>query len=246
METWIGSIVHSGLPGAFGVLGALIAYAVASRLGLHNGLRLVLAVAGFAGLFVVTGGFIPQPHGESQRTDAAAEEKTAPPLWKYAGAATDATGASLAAFFKDALVELRGEPVVCVNFLYGVLHSRVPPQLSWRLERRFKKLTARVADEGQRAAEVRVDSATAAALGRLMVTRLRGFHGEARAREILSVMSDPANGLAEPRAVCDAAIAMYSAIADMPPSYGGKLMRYMLDKQTVAPARASAWARGPG
>src|SRR5688500_5666292 len=244
METWIGSIVHSGLPGALGVLGALIAYAVASRLGLHNGFRLVLAVAGFAGLFVASGGFLPRPQGESQLEDAAAEENTAPPLWKYAGAATDATGSALAGFFEDALVELRGDPVVCVNFLYGVLHSRVPPQLSWRLERRFKKLTARVAEEGQRSAKLRVDSVSAVELGRLMVTRLRASHGEGRAREILRVMSDPANGLSKPRDVCDAAIAVYSAIADMPPSEGGKLMRYLLDRQAVAPARANMWALG--
>src|SRR5688500_15679535 len=235
METWIGSIVHSGLPGAFGVLGALIAYAVASHLGLHNGFRLVLAVAGFAGLFVVSGGFVPRPQGESQLGDSAAEESTAPPLWKYAGAATDATGTALAGFFEDALVELRSDPVVRVNFLYGVLHSRVPPQLSWRLERRFRKLTARVAEEGQRPAEVRVDSVSAVALGRVMVTRLRLSHGEGRAREILRVMSDPANGLSRPREVCEAATAVYSTIASMPLSEGGPLMLSMLARQSVAP-----------
>jgi len=124
-----------------------------------------------------------------------------------------------------------------VNFLYGVLHSRVPPQLSWRLERRFKKLTARVAEEGQRSAKLRVDSVSAVELGRLMVTRLRASHGEARAREILTVMSNPANGLARPHDVCEAATAVYSTIASMPPSEGGPLMLYMLARQAVAPGR---------
>jgi hypothetical protein len=43
-------------------------------------------------------------------------------------------------------------------------------------------------------------------------------------------MSDPANGMSKPRQVCSAAIAVYSTIADMPRTRGGKLMRYMLDR----------------
>jgi hypothetical protein len=238
MQTWIESIVHGGLPGALGVLGALIAFAVAARFELRTGFRLVLAVAGFAALFVVTGGSIPRLQSKPQPRNTTVEENTAPPLWKYAGFATDSTGAALASFFEDALQELREDPVVCVNFLYSVLHSRVPPQLSWRLGRRFKKLTARVVEEGERAARPRVESSSAVASGRMMVTRLRASHGEDRAREILTVMSDPANGLSKPREVCEAAAAVYSTIANMPPSKGGPLMLHMLDRQAVAPARA--------
>ena len=239
MQTWIESIVHSGLPGAFGVLGALVAYAIAARLGLHNGFRFVLAVAGSAALFVVGGGATSRLQSESRPNDTTLEENAVPPLWKYAGFATDTTGAELARFFEDALGELRGDPVVCVNFLYSVLHSRIPPQLSWRLERRFRKLTKRVVEEGQRSADSPGDSSSAAALSRMMVTQLRASHGEARAREILAVMADPANGLAKPREVCDAATAMYAAIADMPASKGGKLMRHLVDRQAVAPGRAA-------
>jgi hypothetical protein len=72
-----------------------------------------------------------------------------------------------------------------------------------------------------------------------MVTRLRASHGERRAREILAVMSDPANGLSKPREVCEAATAVYSTIADMPPAQGGTLMLYMLARQAVAPARGA-------
>src|SRR5688572_28207840 len=100
MQTWIESIIHSGLPGALGVLGALIAYAVAARLGLHNGFRFLLAIAGFAGLFLVGGGSAPRPQRESQPNDTTDEENTVPPLWKYAGGATDITGAALASFFE--------------------------------------------------------------------------------------------------------------------------------------------------
>ena len=99
-------------------------------------------------------------------------------------------------------------------------------------------MTARVVDEGQRSAQPRVDSLSAVALRGLMVTRLREAHGERRAREILTVMSDPANGLSKPRAVCDAATAMYAAIADLPVSKGGRLMRHLIDWQAVAPGRA--------
>ncbi|HJR66138.1 MAG TPA: hypothetical protein VJ802_06890 [Gemmatimonadaceae bacterium] len=235
MQTWIESIVHSGLPGAFGVLGALVAYAIAARLGLHNGFRFVLAVGGFAALFVVGGGATSRLHSESRPDDTTVADKAVPPLWKYAGFATDTAGAELARFFEDALRELRGDPVVCVNFLYSVVHSRIPPQLSWRLERRFKKLRKRVVEEGQRAADSPGDSSSAVALSKMMVTRLRASHGESRAREILTVMADPANGLAKPREVCDAATAMYAAIADMPPPHGGKLMRHLVDRQAVAP-----------
>jgi hypothetical protein len=246
MDIWIDSIVRSahGLPMALGVLGALIAYAVAARLGLRNGFRLVLAVAGFAALFVVgdyagfparVGAFLDSLSDGA--SDEEVRENAAPPLWKYGGVATDSTGAALAGFFEDALRELRGEPVVCVSFLYSVLHSRVPPQLSRRLETRFQKLTARVVEEGRRSPNSRVDSLSAVRVGRVMVTRLRESHGERRAREILTVMADPANGLSKPREVCEAATAVYSTMADMPPSKGGTLMRYMLDRQAVAPAR---------
>ena len=241
MQTWVESIIHSGVPGAIGVVGALIAYAVAARLELRRGFRLVLAVAGFVALFLVAGGSTPRLQGESRPQNTTAEENTVPPLWKYAGVATDTTGAALASFFEDALRELRGEPVVCVNFLYSVLHSRVPPQLSWRLKRRFQKLTVRVVEEGERSARPRVDSSSAVALGRMMVTRLRASHGEGRAREILTVMSEPANGLLKPREVCEAATAVYSTIADMPLSKGGTLMLYLLARQTVAPARGAVF-----
>jgi hypothetical protein len=244
MHTWIESVVHAAkaMPVAFGVLGALIPYAVASRLGLHNGVRLVLAAAGFATLFMVGGASTTRATVraliDSERDSASDAERIAPPLWKYAGVATDTTGAALASFLEDALRELRGDSVVCVNFLYGVLHSRVPSQLSPGLHTRFQELIARVADEAQLSPQPRVDSLSAVTLGRMMVTRLEDAHGQRRAREIVTVMSDPANGLAKPRAVCDAASAMYTAIADMPPSTGGKLMRPVLDRQAVAPARA--------
>jgi hypothetical protein len=244
METWIESFVRSanGLPMAAGVLGALIAYAVAARLGLHNGFRLGLSVISFAALFVVGGGFLPRPRalldGLAEGSSEADERKnTPPPLWKYAGFATDATGTDLASFFEDALRELQGDPVACVNFLYSVVHSRIPTQLSIGLEIRFQQLTARVAREGGRSAQRRPDSLSAVALNEMMVRQLRASHGERRARQVLTIMSDPANGLSKPREVCEAATAVYSAIADMPPSKGGALMRYMLDKQTIAPAR---------
>ena len=128
--------------------------------------------------------------------------------------------------------------MVCVNFLYSVLHSRVPPQLSWRLERRFKKLATRVAEQGQRSARPPVDSSRALGLSRMMVARLRASHGEDRAREILAVMFDPANGLSKPREVCEASTAVYSTIADMPLAQAGTLMLHMLARQVVAPARA--------
>lgn len=290
MQTWIDSIAQSanGMPMAFGVLGALIAYAVTSRLGLHNGARLILAVVGFAGLFVL-GGSRPGRRTRAEVRNAIIEEAmfsrpefrdieqkdsgfrsrvrafldslpdsasledvrgtvvewtaenapAPPPLWKYGGVATDSTGAALASFFEAALRELRGDSVVCVNFLYGVLHSRVPPQLSSGLETRFEELTARAAEEGRQSPQPRVDSLAAVTLGRMMVTRLRESHGQRRTREILTVMSDPRNGLTRPSAVCDAATAVYATIAGMPPSKGGKLMRHMLDRQAVAPARAS-------
>jgi hypothetical protein len=239
MQTFIESIVQtaSAMPLAFAVLGALLAYAIAARLGLRQGFRLAVAFAGFGALFIACDGYAPRLTSDSTPTDETGEPAP-PPLWKYAGVATDTTGAALATFFEDALRELHAEPVRCVNFLYGVLHSRVPPQLSRRLEKRFEKLTARVVDEGQRSAQPRVDSLSAVALRGLMVTRLREAHGERRAQEILTVMSDPANGLSKPRAVCDAATAMYAAIADLPVSKGGKLMRHLLDRQAVAPGRA--------
>jgi hypothetical protein len=242
MQTFIESIVQgaSAMAMGFAVLGALIAYAVAAHLELREGFRLAIAVAGFVALFAVGAGYTPRLTGDSTSADETAETAP-PPLWKYAGVATDTTGAALATFFEDALRELQAEPVRCVNFLYGVLHSRVPPQLSRRLENRFEKLTARVVEEGRRSAQPRVDSLSAVALRRLMVARLRESHGEGRAREILTVMSDPANGLSRPRAVCEAATAMYSTIADMPPSEGGTLMRYMIDRQVVAPARGAVW-----
>ena len=244
METWIESIVRSanGIPMAAGVLGALIAYAVAARLGLHNGVRVGLSVVSFAALFVVGGGFIPRPRalldGLSDGANEGDERKnTPPPLWKHAGFATDATGADLASFFNDALRELHEDPVVCVSFLYSVVHSRIPTQLSIGLEIRFQQLTARVAREGGRSAQSRPDSLSAVALNEMMVRQLRQSHGERRTREILTIMSDPANGLSKPRQVCEAATAVYSTIAAMPPSKGGPLMRYMLDRQAVAPAR---------
>lgn len=287
MQTWIDSIVHSGMPMAFGVLGALIAYALAVRLGLHGVVRLILAAGGFAGLFLLGSSRAGQRSQAQIRNtmiedamfsrpefrnmdekdpdfrarvrafldslpDSASLEQVRdkvvdwtaentpviPPLWKYAGVATDTTGVALASFFEEALRELQGDSVVCVNFLYGVLHSRVPPQLSGALDARFEELTARVADEGRRSPQPRVDSLSAVTLGRMMVARLRASHGERRAREILTVMADPRHGLSRPRAVCDAATAVYAAIADMGPSRGGKLMRHMLDRQVVAPARA--------
>lgn len=249
MQTWIDAIVHggNGMAMAFGVLGALIAYAITSRLGLHNGFRLVLAVTTFAVLLVL-GGSAPGQRtavrfrntriGEMFSRREPRDVPSSPPLWKYGGVASDTTGAAIASFLEDALRELRGDSVVCVNFLYSVLHSRVPLQLSIGLDIRFRKLTARVVEEGQRSPRPRVDSRSAVTLGRMMVTRLRESHGQRRAREILTVMSDPANGLSKPGAVCNAATAVYSTIADMPPSDGGKLMRHMLERQAVAPTRA--------
>ena len=238
METWIQSVVDSGMPMTFGVLGALIAYAIGARVGLRGSFRVALGIAAFAGLFVVTGGSTPRLRNQSRAENATGDEEAVPPLWKYAGVASDETGSDIAGFFEDALHDLRGDSVVCANFLYGVLHSRVPPELSLLLDIRFRKLAARVIDEGQRSPQPRMDTVSAVALGKLMAARLRQSHGERRAREILIVMSNPANGLAKPRAVCDAATAVYSAIADMPPSQGGKLMRHMIDKHAVAPARA--------
>ncbi len=239
MPNFLESIVQtaSAMPLAFAVLGALIAYAVAARLALREGFRVALAAAGFAALFMACVGDVPRLTSDSRTADEEGEAAP-PPLWKYAGAATDTTGAALATFFEDALRELQGEPVRCVSFLYSVVHSRVPSQLSRRLEKRFEKLTARVIEEGQRSATPRVDSASAVALRGLMVTRLRESHGERRAREILTVMSDPANGLSRPREVCVAATAMYAAMADLPPSTGGRLMRHLLDRQAVAPGKA--------
>ena len=237
MTTWIQSIVDSGMPMTFGVLGALIAYAIGARVGLRGSFRIALAIAAFAGLFVATGGSTPRLRNQS-RTEKATEEDAVPPLWKYAGVASDRTGSDIAGFFEDALRDLRGDSVVCANFLYGVLHSRVPPELSLLLDIRFRKLAARVIDEGQRSPQPRMDTVSAVALGKLMAARLRESHGERRARDILTVMSNPANGLAKPRAVCDAATAVYSAIADMPPSQGGKLKRHKIDTHAVAPARA--------
>ncbi len=239
MQTFVESIIQaaSAMPLAFAVLGALIAYAVAARLALREGFRLALAAAGFAALFIACVGDVPRLTSESTTADEKSE-MAPPPLWKYAGVATDTTGAALATFFVDALRELEREPVRCVNFLYGVLHSRVPPQLSRRLEKRFEKLTARVVEEGQRSAAPRVDSLSAVALRGMMATRLRESHGERRANAILTVMSDPANGLSRPREVCEAATAMYAAIADLPASRGGRLMRHLLDRQAVAPGKA--------
>ena len=238
MQNFLDSIVRtaSAMPLAFAVLGALIAYAVAARLELREGFRLALGVAGFAALFVLSAGYTSRLTSASAPADETAEPPP-PPLWKYAGVATDTTGAALASFFEDALSELQAEPVRCVNFLYGVLHSRVPPELSRRLEKRFEKLTARVVDEAQRSGTPRVDSLSAVALRGSMVSRLRESHGERRAREILTVMSDPASGLSKPREVCDAATAMYAAIADLPASKGGRLMRHLLDRQAVAPGK---------
>lgn len=162
MHNFLDSIVRSAsaMPLAFAVLGALVAYAVAARLELREGFRITLAVAGFAALFVVSAGYTPRLTRAGSPADETAEPAP-PPLWKYAGVATDTTGAALASFFEDALRELQAEPVLCVNFLYSVLHSRVPPQLSRRLEKRFEKLTARVVDEGRRTPTSRVDSLSA-------------------------------------------------------------------------------------
>lgn len=239
MTTWIQSIVDSGMPMTFGVLGALIAYAIGARVGLRGSFRVALGIAAFAGLFVLAGGSTPRLRSQSRPENATADESAVPPLWKYAGVASDRTGSDIAGFFEDALRDLRGDSVVCANFLYGVLHSRVPPELSLLLDIRFRKLAARVIEEGQRSPQLRVDSLSAVALGKSMAARLRESHGERRAREILTVMSNPANGLAKPRAVCDAATAVYSAIADMPPSQGGKLMRHMLDRHAIAPGGAA-------
>jgi hypothetical protein len=289
MEAWVELIARNGNVVAMlaGVLGALVAHALASRFELNNGFRLIVAGAAFAALFVAGRSALgqrsesrlrntliedamfsrPEFHALSEKdagfrtrvrafldslpdgaTVADVREKVVtwtreqitPPLRKYAAVAADTTGAALANFFEDALRELRKDPVACVSFLYGVLDSRMPPELSSDLERRFHELAARVAEEGRRSPQPRVDSTTAVAVGRLMFSRLRQAHGERRARELLTLMSNPANGRSKPRETCAAATAVYSTMADMPPSKGGKMMRYMLDKQPVAPGHGGA------
>jgi uncharacterized membrane protein YeaQ/YmgE (transglycosylase-associated protein family) len=288
MEMWVESIARNGNVVAIiaGIIGALIAHAVASWFELNNGFRLVAAATGFAALFVVGQSALGQrsesrlrntliedamfsrsefravaekdpgfrtrarafldslPDGETladvrEKVVNWTRENTTPPLWKYAGVAADTTGAALASFFEDALRELQGNPVACVDFLNGVLLSRLPSELSTGLETRFHELAARVAEEGRRSPQPRVDSLSALPLGKMMASRLRQAHGERRRREILALMSDPTNGRSKPREVCAAATAVYGAMADMPRSKGGKLMRYMLDRP-VAPAQGGA------
>jgi hypothetical protein len=280
-ETWAELLARNANVVAIiaGVVGALVAHAIASRFELNNGLRLVVAGAAFAALFVVgrsaagqrtesrlrntlienamfsrpefreiaekDSGFRARVRAflDSLPEDASVaavrekvvnwtrENATTPPLWRYAGVASDTTGAALASFFEDALRELQAEPSACVRFLDGVLFSRLPSELSSGFETRFQELAGRVTEEGRRSPQTRVDSISALPLGRMMTRRLWQSHGERRGREILMLMSDPATARSKPRELCAAATAVYSAIAGMPPPKGGKLMRYMLDRQ---------------
>lgn len=152
---------------------------------------------------------------------------TTPPLRQFAGVASDTTAHELAVFFADALRDLRGDSVACITFLFGILDSNLPPELSTELEARYYKLAARAAKEGRETPQLPIDSAAAIPLGKEMKSGLRRAHG-ARADGILKLMSNPANALSQPRQTCSAAIAVYSTMADMPRSSGGKLMRYML------------------
>ena len=155
---------------------------------------------------------------------------TTPPLRQFAGVASDTTAHELAVYFADALRDLRGDSVACVTFLFGVMDSNLPPELSTVLEGRYYKLAARAAKEGRETPQLPVDSVAAIPLGREMKLALRRTHG-ARAEGILKLMSNPANVLSQPRQMCAAAIAVYSTMADMPRSSGGKLMRYMLHRR---------------
>ena len=155
---------------------------------------------------------------------------TTPPLRQFAGVASDTTAHELAAYFAHALYELRGDSVACVTFLFGVMDSNLPPELSTELEGRYYELAARAAKEGRETPQLPVDSVAAIPLGREMKLALRRAHG-ARAEGILKLMSNPANALSQPRQVCSAAIAVYSTMADMPRSSGGRLMRYMLHRR---------------
>ena len=128
-----------------------------------------------------------------------------------------------------------------MNFLYA-FSPAVPPQLS-SASRIAREIDGRVVEEGNEARPAGGQPQPVALRG-LMVTRLRDSHGEPRAREILTVMSNPANGLSKPRAVCDAATAMYAAIADLPASEGGRLMRHLIGRQAVAPGEALRALRG--
>ena len=152
---------------------------------------------------------------------------TTPPLRQFAGVASDTTAHELAGFFVEALFELRRDSVACVSFLFGVMDSNLPPELSTDLEGRYYKLAARIAKEGRETPQIPVDSVAAIPLGKEMAFGLWRKNG-ARAERILDLMSDPANALSKPRQVCSAAIAVYSTIDAMPPSKGGRLMRYML------------------
>jgi hypothetical protein len=155
---------------------------------------------------------------------------TTPPLRQFAGVASDTTAHEIAVYFADALRDLRGDSVACVTFLFGAMDSNLPPELSTELEGRYYKLAARAAKEGRETPQRPVDSAAAIPLGREMKSGLRRTHG-ARAEGILKVMSDPANVMSRPGQMCSAAIAVYSTMADMPPSSGGRLMRYMLHRR---------------
>lgn len=152
---------------------------------------------------------------------------TTPPLRQFAGVASDTTAHELADYFADALRDLRGDSVACVTFLFGVMDSNFPPELSTELEGRYYQLAGRAAKEGRETPLLPVDSVAAIPLGKEMALGLWRTHG-ARAEGILELMSNPANAKSQPRQVCSAAIAVYSTIADMPRSRGGRLMRYML------------------
>jgi uncharacterized membrane protein YeaQ/YmgE (transglycosylase-associated protein family) len=287
-ETWVELIARNGNLVAIvaGLVGAVIAHAIASRFELNNGFRLVVAGAGFAALFIAGRSALGQ-RGESRLRNTLIEDAmfsrpdfrkiaekdpgfrtrvrafldslpagasldgvrervvnwtrdnaTTPPLWKYAGVATDSTGAALASLFESALRELEPHPVACVSFLNRALLSRLPSELSSGLETRFNELAVRAAEEGRRSPQPRVDSLTALPLGQMMVRRLRQSHGEQRAREIHTLLSNPTRG--DPREVCAAATQLYTAIAALPSPKDGKLMRFMLDRQPVARGRGGA------
>ena len=155
---------------------------------------------------------------------------TTPPLRHFAGVASDTTAHELAGFFADALLDLRRDSVACVSFLFGVMDSNLPPELSTELEGRHYRLAGRIAKEGRETPEVPVDSVAAIPLGKEMALGLWRKHGE-RAERMLELMSDPANAMSKPRQVCSAGIAVYSSIEQMPRSRGGRLMRYMLHRR---------------
>jgi hypothetical protein len=163
---------------------------------------------------------------------------TTPPLRRFAGVASDSTAHELAGFFADALLDLRKDSVACVSFLFGVMDANLPPELSTDLEGRHYELAGRIAKEGRDTPQVPVDSIVAIPLGKEMALGLWRRHGK-RAEGMLKLMSDPANALSKPRQVCTAAIAVYSTIDAMPPSKGGRLMRYMLYRRRGERIRGS-------